>query len=164
MRFKESGIGITVCLKNLLVTVKGCVGAVSTRFGGDDILFVGGEKFFLFSESSYRSYKNLMSSLVKGVSKGYQVELSLVGLGYKVIKLGNEILLKLGHSHYIKLTNPKGMHIFGSKKRLVLYGVNLSEVHHVSRVLGSFRKFDVYKGKGIVNVRDKVRLKVGKQK
>lgn len=163
MEFEKLGVEINVKGDSRLVEINGPLGSVSKRLGGSDLVFYG-ESVFAYSESSYQNYKSFIKNCVVGVTEGYKVELTLVGLGFKVIKLGNYLLLKLGHSHYIKFKNPEGMHIFGSKKRLLIFGVDKEEVLGISNTLRSFRKPDSYKGKGVRNSLEKIVLKIGKQK
>lgn len=163
MEFKELGIKIDVKKEDRLLEVRGPLGSITKRLGGSDLAFFDG-RVFAYTESTYQNYKSLINNCVTGVTEGFKVELTLVGLGFKVIKLSNYLLLKLGHSHYIKFENPSGMHIFGAKKRLLIFGLDKDEVQRVSNIIRSFRKPDSYKGKGVQHSLEKVVLKVGKQK
>lgn len=136
---------------------------VEQGFYGKDIVFVG-SKVFLYSRASYLQFLSIFFKLTTTLVAGFFVELLLVGLGFRLIKIGGVLFLKLGHSHYIKIAVPGGLYVLGYKKKLVVFGVRPKDVNQLVEKLVSFRKPDVYKNKGVQVVGRTFRVKVGKQK
>lgn len=132
-------------------------------FYGKDVFFVG-SKVFLCSRSSYLQFMSIFFKLTTTLISGFFSELLLVGLGFRLIKIGGVLFLKLGHSHYIKVVIPAGLYVLGYKKKLVVFGIRSSDVNQLIEKLVSFRKPDVYKNKGVQVTGRVFRLKVGKQK
>ncbi len=44
-------------------------------------------------------YRSLVSNMIIGVTKGYEVKLSLIGVGYRASLQGQKVDLQLGFSH-----------------------------------------------------------------
>jgi hypothetical protein len=132
-------------------------------FHGKDLVFVG-SKVFLYSRSSYLQFLSIFFKLATTLISGFFSELVLVGLGFRLIKIGGAIFLKLGHSHYIKVFIPSGLYILGYKKKIVVFGVRPCDVNQLVERLVSFRKPDVYKNKGVQVVGRTFCIKIGKQK
>jgi len=139
------------------------LGDVTTPFFGKDLYFFN-SKVFVSTVSSYNQLLSTIAAKEESVRNGYFVELLLVGLGFRFIKLGNILLLKLGFAHYIKITIPQSIIVLGYKKKLIIFGISSSEIKQFTCQLVAFRSPDVYKNKGIQLVGVKFRLKVGKQK
>ena len=55
--------------------------------------------------------RTLVANMVTGVSTGFTKHLELVGVGYRVQKQGEELVLNLGYSHPIRFTPPPGIAI-----------------------------------------------------
>jgi ribosomal protein L6P/L9E len=151
----------SVLQKSLVVV--GDLGIFSFYFHGLDLSFFT-SGIFLRTYSSCSQLLSLLTKLQNSLTGGHFVELSLVGLGFRVIKLSNFLLLKLGYSHYIKLPIPVSLHVLGYKKRIIVFGINLNEVNCFVEQLVSFRAPDVYKNKGVQLSGKTFRIKTGKQK
>ena len=130
------------------IKFKGPLGSVVKLFGGKDLVLFD-KKIFFFSKSSLRTFDNMLTTVSKGLVSGFFVKLNLVGLGFRFLKIENYILLKLGYGHYTKIMIPKGLHIFGYKRQLFLFGVDFNQVRVFSESLRLQRFPDAYKGKGI---------------
>lgn len=141
----------------------GSLGVLKQVFFGRDIAFVD-SKVFLYSRASYLHFLSIFFKLTTTLVSGFFSEILLVGLGFRLIKIGGFLFLKLGHSHYIKISIPTGLYVLGYKKKLVVFGVRSADVNQLVEKLVSFRKPDVYKNKGVQVVGRTFRLKIGKQK
>ncbi len=101
-----------------------------------------------------------------GVTQGYKKKLKIVGVGYKALLENNSLKVDLGFSHakYYSLP-PTVQPKFGRKnKRLHIIGTSLPLVAETAASLHSFKKPDVYKGKGIRYRGVKLIRKEGKKK
>src|SRR5258708_4210632 len=55
--------------------------------------------------------RTLVANMVTGVSEGFTKNLELVGVGYRVSKQGEDLVLNLGFSHPVRYTPPAGVNI-----------------------------------------------------
>lgn len=145
-------------------TITGPLGLLSYTFKGSDIVQRNKKTFFFFTKGSCASFLNLFLKHRAYLASGLFLEISLVGLGFRILKLHQILLLKVGHAHYIKLPVPRVIHLIAYKKRVLIFGITLDSVNQFAARLVAFRKPDIYKNKGIQIVGKAFRLKVGKQK
>ncbi|MDP7502672.1 MAG: 50S ribosomal protein L6, partial [Nitrospinota bacterium] len=47
--------------------------------------------------------RSLVANMVEGVTKGYEKELEIIGLGYRVEADGKGLILNVGYSHSVKI-------------------------------------------------------------
>ena len=161
MKFKNTEFKLIPGGKVLVV--RGKNGLIKKVFEGKDTIFFD-DKIFIFTSAAKRVLLKLVLKCFEGVSGGYFLELVFVGLGYRFIKLDKYILIKVGQSHYAKLPVPHNVHILGYKKRMIFFGLSLISVQRLIYFVRLLRQPDIYKGKGILYLGEKVVLKIGKQK
>lgn len=110
----------------------------------------------------------LVNNMIVGVTKGYEIKLELVGVGYRAEVLPNNVLdLVLGYSHHTYLQLPPEIQVEAkSDKRsnpvITLKSIDKQLVGQVAAKIRSFRKPEPYKGKGIKFVGEVLRRKAGK--
>ncbi|MGE5494881.1 MAG: 50S ribosomal protein L6 [Burkholderiales bacterium] len=105
----------------------------------------------------------LIANMITGVTKGFTKTLEVVGVGYRVQKSGNKIVLNVGYSHPVEINETKDI-------KLDVEGTNIIKVSGVSKqAVGQFaaeirgvRPPEPYKGKGIRYQGEQVAIKVGK--
>ena len=100
-----------------------------------------------------------------GISQGFQVNLKIVGVGYRAsVENKKNLVLKLGFSHLINLEIPKTITVSNPKPtRLILRSNNLSELMQYAARIRSYKEPEPYKGKGILYKGEKIRRKEGKK-
>ena len=107
--------------------------------------------------------RSLVANMVEGVEKGFTKNLELVGVGYRVAKQGEELVLNLGYSHPIKFKPPKGISIdVQDPTKFSVTGIAIEDVGQVAANLRGLRPPEPYKGKGVRYRDEKVRRKAGK--
>jgi large subunit ribosomal protein L6 len=107
--------------------------------------------------------RSLVANMVEGVDKGFTKNLELVGVGYRVAKQGEELVLSLGYSHPIRFKQPKGITIdVQDPTKFSVSGIAIEEVGQVAADLRGLRPPEPYKGKGVRYRGEKVRRKPGK--
>jgi len=112
-------------------------------------------------------YRALLANMVEGVSKGFKVDLELVGVGYKATAQSNVLELSLGYSHNVFVALPpeikvKTVQEKGQNPVIMLEGIDKQLLGQVAAKIRSLRKVEPYKGKGIRFVGEQVRRKAGK--
>lgn len=108
-------------------------------------------------------YNSLITNMVKGVTTGYDIQLSLVGVGYRVAKKGNGLSFTLGYSHPVEVAEIKGIsYTVEGDTKLVVHGIDKQLVGQVAADIRKLRPPEPYKGKGVRYADEKVRRKAGK--
>ena len=165
--------GVTVDIKEGVVTVKGKLGELTQNF--DSVTIKVEENNILVTRSSdtkdqkakHGLYRSLMHNMVEGVSKGWTKELELVGVGYRASNQGQKLDLAIGFSHNIVLELAPEVKIEtvsekGKNPIVKLTSFDKQLVGQVAAKIRSFRAPEPYKGKGIKFVGEILRRKAGK--
>lgn len=108
-------------------------------------------------------YRTLIQNMVIGVSKQFELTLTLKGVGYRASVQGKEIVLNLGYSHPVKIEIPTPISVevvqnttiqlkSCDKELLGLFAANIR----------AWRKPEPYKGKGILYKNEQIIRKAGK--
>ena len=165
--------GVTVSVKDGVVTVKGKLGELTQEFSDIDIKVEENEvvlerpsekKIF---KSKHGLYRALIQNMVEGVSSGFTKELELVGVGYRASNQGQKLDLAIGFSHNIVLDLAPEVKVEtisekGKNPIVKLTSYDKQLVGQVAAKIRSFRKPEPYKGKGIKFVGEHIRRKAGK--
>jgi len=106
--------------------------------------------------------RSLVANMVTGVTKGFQRELEVVGVGYRAELQGRTAVFNLGYSHPIHFELPEGIDAKIEKTKVVLSGIDKELVGLTAAKIRSFRKPESYKGKGVRYAGEVVRRKAGK--
>lgn len=90
--------------------------------------------------------------------------LRVFGIGYKVQKKNNTLYFSLGYSHSLLFNTNLSVFIKPIKNSyLFLTSSNSSSLMLETKYYTKLKKKDVYKGKGVLLVKKKVKLRVGKK-
>ena len=100
--------------------------------------------------------------MVIGVSKGFQKELELIGVGYQASVQGKRLQIQLGFSHDIFFDVPDSIKISADRTSIKVEGIDKQLVGIVAAKIRSFRSPEPYKGKGVRYKGEYVRSKQGK--
>ncbi|GMH07180.1 hypothetical protein Nepgr_009020 [Nepenthes gracilis] len=108
-------------------------------------------------------FRTLTDNMVVGVSKGFEKRLQLVGVGYRAMVEGNDLVLSLGFSHPVRMTIPKELKVkVEDSTRITVSGYDKSEIGQFAASIRSWRPPEPYKGKGVRYANEVVRMKEGK--
>jgi len=108
--------------------------------------------------------RSLISNMVSGVSQGYKRQMEIKGVGYRAQAKGNKITFTLGYSHPIEFELPAGIAATTDDKMtsITLSGIEKQLLGQVAANIRKLRAPDVYKGKGVRFVGERIKLKAGK--
>ncbi len=107
--------------------------------------------------------RSLLANMVQGVSGGFERVLEISGVGYRVQKAGDALVLQVGYSNPVQFAVPAGVEaIVEGTNRVRLSGHDKELVGQVAAKMRAVRPCDRYKGKGIKYAEEKLRLKPGK--
>lgn len=162
--------GVTIQAQGQTVNVKGPKGSLSREISKPITVKVEGNVLNVIRPNDSQEAKSLhglsrtlVANMVDGVTKGYEKKLEIVGVGFKADVQGDILSLNIGFSHIIKFPVPKGVKITVEKNvNLAIAGIDKELVGQTAAKIRSYRKPDVYKGKGIKYADEKLRKKVGK--
>ena len=164
-----AGVEVKVSDDNV-VTVKGPKGTltqainpvISVKVEGNTVL-VERPNDEAQSRSLHGLSRTLIANMVEGVSKGYQKELEINGIGYRAAKQGNQVVLTLGYSHQVFVDEIPGITIdVPSPNKLVISGADKQLVGQFAAEVRGKRPPEPYKGKGIKYSDEVIRRKEGK--
>ncbi len=106
--------------------------------------------------------RSLINNMVIGVTEGYSKVLEINGVGYRCSKQGKKLVLTLGFSHPVELTDPDGVETKVDGNKITVEGIDKQKVGQYAAEIRSKRKPEPYKGKGIKYADEVIRRKVGK--
>ncbi len=104
----------------------------------------------------------LIANLMEGVTKGFEKQLELQGVGYRAELKGKDLVLSVGFSHQVPVAAPAGISFAVEKNIIKITGIDKQLVGETAARIRRIRKPEPYKGKGIRYVGEKVRRKEGK--
>jgi len=166
--------GVTVTVKDGVVTVKGAKGELSQAVDARIAVAVEEGQVVVSRQSDERQerslhglYRALIHNMVVGVSEGFSKTLELVGVGYRASNQGQLLELSLGFTHNIFLQLPKEINVETKSERnknplIILSSADKQLLGQVCSKIRSFRMPEPYKGKGIRFEGEVVRRKSGK--
>lgn len=166
----ELATGVEVTNNDNVVTVKGPKGTLTREFHKDMIIKVEDNQLIVERPSENKLHRTMhgttracLNNMVEGVSKGFEKNLELVGVGYRAAKAGDKVTLSLGFSHPVEIVPEEGIEIdVPAPTKLVIKGINKERVGQVAAQIRSLREPEPYKGKGIKYEGEIIRRKVGK--
>ena len=106
--------------------------------------------------------RTLIHNMVIGVSQGYEKALEINGVGYRAAKQGKKLVLTLGYSHPVEMTDPEGLDAVVDGNKIVVKGIDKEKVGQYAAEIREKRAPEPYKGKGIKYADEVIRRKVGK--
>ena len=115
------------------------------------------------ARSAHGLTRTLVNNMVTGVTKGFQTDLEINGVGYRAEVKGKELVLSLGYSHPVNFPIPEGITIDVDKMtKLSVKGYDKEMVGQTAAKIRSFRGPEPYKGKGIKYADETILRKAGK--
>ena len=162
---------VTVTIdKNNEVTVKGPKGELTRTFNADIKIEQEENVVTLTRPSESKEHRTihgttraLLANMVEGVSKGFERNLELVGVGYRASLQGEKLVLNVGYSHPVEFTPEDGLVVeVPTNTKISIKGINKERVGALASNIRQVRPPEPYKGKGIRYEGEVVRRKEGK--
>lgn len=161
--------GVTVTVKDLVVTVKGPKGELTRTIHPTMKVAVEGSTVVCSvgrpskeSSALWGTTRAVVASMVEGVSQGFKKQLEMQGVGYRAAVKGKNLELSVGFSHPVVVEAPEGITFKVEKELVTVEGFDKYVVGQVAADIRKVRPPEPYKGKGIRYLGEKVRRKVGK--
>ena len=163
--------GVTVEIaENNKVTVKGPKGTLERVLPTEMKIEKDGESIVVTRPNDLKRMKSLhgltrtlINNMVVGVTAGYKKELEVNGVGYKAQKQGKTLVLSLGYSHPVEMTDPEGVDsAVEGQNKIIITGIDKEKVGQYAAEIRDKRRPEPYKGNGIKYSDEVIRRKVGK--
>ncbi len=162
---------VNVTIDNNKINIKGPQGEISfdvpkelSVTKKDNELIVERKNNDKKTRSSHGLYRQLISNAIVGVEKPWEKKMEVVGTGYTVKLQGEDLVFKIGYSHLVTFKKQPGIkYIVEGNNKVTVSGFDKQMVGQVAYQIKMIRKPDVYKGKGIRYLGEKLRIKPGKK-
>ena len=107
--------------------------------------------------------RTLLNNMVVGVTEGFKKELEVNGVGYRVQKQGNKLIMNMGFSHTVEFEDRGDIKIEApSQNSIIVTGPDKEAVGQLAAEIRMVRPPEPYKGKGIKYVDERIIRKEGK--
>ena len=164
-----AGVTVSVAEGNV-VTVKGPKGQLTRALRPEMIIKQEGNTITVDRPSDDKLHRSLhgltrtlLHNMIVGVTDGYKKELDVNGVGYRVAKEGNKLVMNLGFSHQVIMEEIEGITIeVPGPNKIVIHGCDKQKVGQFAAEVREKRPPEPYKGKGIKYTDEVIRRKAGK--
>lgn len=162
--------GVKISFSDSLLSVQGPNGSLSRQIMSNIGLTISDSSIDVVRKDETTSARaahgltrTLINNMVVGVTKGFQTNLEINGVGYRAEVKGLELVLSLGYSHPVNFLIPDGISIEVDKMtKLSVKGFDKELVGQTAAKIRSFRSPEPYKGKGIKYADETILRKAGK--
>ena len=162
--------GVEAKFENGVMTVKGAKGTLTQNIHPNMTVEIDGAVITVTrpnDEKENRSLhgltRTLISNMIIGVSEGFKKELEVNGVGYRVQKQGKDLVMNLGYSHQVIMSDNEDITIeTPGPNKIIINGIDKQKVGQFAAEVRSKRPPEPYKGKGIKYVDEVIRRKEGK--
>ena len=162
--------GVDVKLADGVITVKGPKGTLTQKIHPnmdvkveDSVITVTRPDDNKNNRSLHGLTRTLISNMIEGVTKGYKKELDVNGVGYRVQKQGKNLVMNLGFSHQVIMSDNEDITIeVPNPNKIIIVGIDKQKVGQFAAEVREKRPPEPYKSKGIKYVDEVIRRKEGK--
>lgn len=162
--------GVEVKIDGSTVTVKGPKGTLTQTVHSNMKVELNGAEVTVtrpddsnMNKSLHGLTRTLIANMVEGVEKGFSKELEVNGVGYRAAKQGNDLVLNIGYSHQVVMSEIDGITIdVPNPNKVVISGPDKQKVGQFAAEVREKRPPEPYKGKGIKYADEHIRRKEGK--
>lgn len=162
--------GVVVNIKKGGVTVTGPKGELYRRFNPNISITLNNSRLTVERPTDSKEHRSLhgltrslLANMVEGVTNGFEKTLEIVGVGYRVEKAGDKLVIHVGFSHPVEVSPLPGITLaVEGTNRIKVMGIDKEVVGEMAARIRAIRPPDAYKGKGIRYTGEVVHLKAGK--
>ncbi|MDR0903179.1 MAG: 50S ribosomal protein L6, partial [Ruminococcus sp.] len=162
--------GVEIKIDGSSVTVKGPKGTLSQTFSKNLGIAIDGNVLTVTRPNDEKENRalhgltrSLISNMVTGVTTGYTKSLDIEGIGYRAVKQGANVVLTLGFSHQVTISENADIKIdVPAQNKLVISGIDKQKVGQFAAEVREIKPPEPYKGKGIRYTGERIIRKEGK--
>ena len=164
-----AGINVTIGDNNV-VTVKGPLGTLTQEFSTAMNIALEGDKITVTRPNDEKEMRalhgltrTLLNNMVIGVKDGYQKKLQIVGVGYRVAKQGNKLVMNLGYSHDVVFEETDDVKFEApDANTIIVKSADKQMCGQMAAKIRAKRPPEPYHGKGVKYENEVIRRKSGK--
>ncbi len=162
--------GVNVSFVDGVFYAKGPKGELSQSVNSNIFVDINGSVITVSRKNDEKSNRalhgltrSLIFNMIEGVTNGFSKTLEINGVGYKVQKQAKNLVLSLGFSHKVVVSESDDItfEVQGSNK-IIVHGIDKQKVGQFAANIRSKRPPEPYKGKGIKYDDEVIRRKEGK--
>ncbi len=162
--------GVEVKIDGSYIEVKGPKGTLSRTVHSDMAVEMDGNVITVTRPSDDKEHRSLhgltrslIHNMIEGVSNGFKKELEINGVGYRAEKQGKDLVLTIGYSHKVVMSEIDGITIdVPAPNKIIISGPDKQMVGEFAANVRKKRPPEPYKGKGIKYADEHIRRKEGK--
>ena len=162
--------GVDVSIADGVVTVKGAKGTLTQKVHPNMTVTVENGEVLVTRPNDEKENRALhgltralLNNMVEGVTNGFSKQLDVNGVGYRVQKQGKDLVMNLGYSHQVTVSEIPGITIEApSPNEIIISGPDKQLVGQFAAEVREKRPPEPYKGKGIKYADEHIRRKEGK--
>jgi large subunit ribosomal protein L6 len=167
----EVPAGVDVRVDGRQVVVKGAKGELTVDIADGIDVAVDGSQVVVSRSNDHREQKSLhglvrslIANAIEGVSKGFEKQLEISGVGYRASVQGQTLNMSVGLSSPVLYTVKDGvsLSVNDSGTVITVSGADKQMVGDAAARIRGFRPAEPYKGKGVQYKGERIRRKVGK--
>jgi large subunit ribosomal protein L6 len=162
--------GVKVEVSGDKVSIKGSKGTLKFDFHPEMEIKVSGNEVVVEKKGNSKkapaiwgTTARLIQNMMKGVTTGFQKQLELNGVGYRMAVAGRKINLALGFSHPVVVDIEEGLEVKVENNVMTISGIDKQRVGQFSANIKDLKPVEPYKGKGFRYVGEIVKKKEGKK-
>ena len=164
-----AGVTVNVAEGNV-VTVKGPKGELTQSLRPEMIIKQEGTTITVERPSDDKLHRSvhgltrtLLHNMVVGVTEGFSKTLEINGVGYRAAKEGQNLVMHLGFSHTVTMSENADIQIdVPNPNQIIIKGIDKEKVGQFAAEVRAKRPPEPYKGKGIKYDYEHIRRKEGK--
>ena len=162
--------GVEVKFNDGVITVKGAKGTLTQKVHPNMSVAIEGNVIHVTRPDDEKENKSLhgltrtlIANMIEGVTNGFKKELDVNGVGYRVQKQGKNLVMNLGYSHQVTMSDTDDITIeVPGPNKIIIHGPDKQKVGQFAAEVREKRPPEPYKGKGIKYVDEVIRRKEGK--
>ena len=162
--------GVTVTLDKNVVSVKGAKGALTFEHHWDVEVKIAEKEVIVEKKGKgkqvpaiWGTTARIIENMIAGVTTGFQKQLELNGVGFRMATAGKKVNMALGFSHPVDVVVPEDLTVTIEGNVMTVVGIDKQKVGQFSANIRALKPVEPYKGKGFKYVGEHVRRKEGKK-
>ena len=165
-----AGVEVKVDEAEHTVSVKGPKGSLHSSYHPLMSVKVEGAEVLVTRPNDEKQARSLhgltrtnINNMVEGVTHGFEKKLEVQGVGYRVAKQGKDLVMNLGYSHQVIVSDTEDITIEAPDANTILIkGIDKQKVGQFAVEVREKRPPEPYKGKGIRYAGEHIIRKEGK--
>ena len=148
-----AGVEVSIADNNV-VTVKGAKGTLTQQFNANmaiamenGVVTVSRPNDLKENRALHGLTRTLINNMIVGVTEGFKKELDVNGVGYRVAKEGNKLVMNLGFSHQVIMEERDGISIeVPGPNKIIISGADKQKVGQFAAEVREKRRPEPYGG------------------